>query len=224
MKYLIGLDIGTSSIKGVLATTEGEIVKTARGGFTYSTPADNAVEIEAADFASVCLGTIKELADAADGEICGVCTASASGNLLVLDGNNKPATPIFNWQDKRTTTEATDVLGEVDLDAFYRRNGWPFLPHSFPLSLLCYLKVHQPEVLENCGKVCMSTEYLYYLLTGKWGISNSVGTTFYLIDQQSGKYVTEYLDILGISEDKVPPVMPAGRSMEVRPVQPAKAL
>ncbi len=210
MKYLIGLDIGTSSIKGVLVTTEGEVIKTARGGFTYSVPEENALEIKAEDFASVCLSTIKELAESADGEICGVCTASASGNLLVLDKDHQPATPIFNWQDKRTTTEATDVLGDVDKDAFYRQNGWPFLPHSFPLSLLCYLKVHKPEVLESCGKVCMSTEYLYYLLTGKWGISTSVGTTFYLIDQQSGKYVQERLDKLGISEDKVPPVMPCG--------------
>lgn len=209
MKYLIGLDIGTSSIKGVLMTTEGEVVKTARGGFTYTVVDGGGIEIGANDFASVCLAAIKELADSADGEICGVCTASASGNLLVLDKNNQPATPIYNWQDKRTTTEATDVLGDVDTDAFYRQNGWPFLPHSFPLSLLCYLKVHQPEVLENCGKVCMSTEYLYYLLTGKWGISTSVGTTFYLLDQQTGEYVQERLDTLGISEDKLPPVMAA---------------
>ena len=119
MNYLIVLDIGTSSIKGVLMTQDGEITKTARGGFRYTKPCTGGLEIQAEEFASVCLSTIKELATAADGNICGVCASSASGNLVVVDKNGKASTPIYNWQDTRVTTEAKEVLGEMDLTAFY---------------------------------------------------------------------------------------------------------
>jgi len=210
MNYLIGLDIGTSSVKGVLMAEDGSVQKTAHKSFTYTKTAEGGVEIDAEMFVQVCFSAIRELAQGSEGCVKALCASSASGNLVVLDKENIPVTPIFNWQDERVTTEAEEILGEMDLDAFYRKVGWPFGYKTFPLALLCYVKVHTPEKLENCGKVCMSTEYLYYRLTGKWGISTSAGTPFFLIDQEKGTYIPEILEKLGITEDKLPPVMGCG--------------
>ena len=210
MNYLIGLDIGTSSVKGVLLGEDGSVQKTAHKSFIYTKTAEGGVEIDAEAFIQVCFSAIRELAQAAEGSVKALCASSASGNLVVLDKENRPVTPIFNWQDERVTTEAKDVLDEMDLNAFYRKVGWPFGYKTFPLALLCYVKVHTPEKLENCGRVCMSTEYLYYRLTGKWGISTSAGTPFFLIDQEKGTYIPEILDKLGITEEKLPPIMECG--------------
>lgn len=213
MEYLIGLDIGTSSVKAVLMSTDGKVTKTAKGNFDYTRIDNGGVEIDADEFARICIDTINELAQGTDGKIKGICASSASGNLVLLDKENKPITPIYNWQDKRTTTEADEILKDIDRDELYSKIGWPFSGKGFPLAILCYIKKHNPKKLENCGKVCMSTEYLYYKLTGRWGISSSAGTPFYLIDQQTGKYIPELLDILGITEDKLPPIMPCGSKL-----------
>lgn len=205
---LIGLDIGTSSVKGILVTNDGNIVKTAHKSFCYTRLDNGGVEISAEDYIASCFAAIMELSEGQ--KIDGFCASSASGNLLLLDKDNKPITPIFNWQDKRVTTEAREILGEMDTYEFYKKTGWPFSYKTMPLSLLCYIKKHTPEKIENCGKVCMSTEYLYFRLTGKWGISTSAGTPFYLIDQKGGKYIPEILDKIGINEDMLPPVMPCG--------------
>ena len=210
MKYLIGLDIGTSAVKGVLMTADGVVAKTASSPFIYERLENGGVEIEADKYVEACFFAIKELANDVDGEICGISASSASGNLLVLDKDNKPVTPIYNWQDKRVTTESEEILGDIDKDALYKKIGWPFSGKTFPLALLCYVKKHFPEKIVSCGKVCMSTEYLYYLLTGKWGISSSAGTPFFLIDQNTGKYIPELLDKIGITEEKLPPIMPCG--------------
>ena len=210
MRYLIGLDIGTSSIKGVLMSIDGKIKKEAHASFTYKT-AGTVVEIPAESFVASCVSAIKTLADAAsDGEICGICSASASGNLILLDKDGNPSTPIINWQDKRVDGEPREVLGDMDLDAFYKRIGWPFGGKAFPLAQACYIKKHNPELLKNCGMLTMSTEYLYYVMTGKWGISGSAGTPFYFIDQVSGKYIPELLEALGLTEENFPPIMPCG--------------
>lgn len=211
MNYLIGLDIGTSSVKGVLLSTDGQIIASSRGAFTYQNLENGGLEIVAEEFLAVCFQTLKELSAAAkDGIIKGICASAASGNLLVLDQNGKPATGIINWQDYRVTDEARELLGEMDLDAFYKRIGWPFSYQTFPLAQLCYIKKHDPKLLAQCSAVCMSTEYLYYALTGKWGISTSAGTTFYLIDQEKGSYIDSLLDILGICKSKLPPILPCG--------------
>ena len=210
MKYLIGLDIGTSAVKGVLMTVKGAVTKTASSPFVYKTLDNGGVEIEADKYTEACFSAIKELANAVEGEICGICASSASGNLLILDKENRPVTPIYNWQDKRVTTESEEILGDTDKTELYKKIGWPYSGKGFPLALLCYVKKHFPQKIESCGKACMSTEYLYYLLTGKWGISSSAGTPFYLIDQNNGKYIPELLDAIGITEEQLPPIMPCG--------------
>lgn len=211
MQYLIGLDIGTSSVKGVLMTIDGKVIAKAHEGFDYDTNSGGIVEIGADKFTNSCLAAIKSLTDAANGEkIYGICASAATGNLVVLDKDNKPATPIINWQDSRVKTESKEILGDYNADAIYEKIGWPFGGSTFPLAQLCYIKKHQSEILENCSMVAMSTEYLYYILTGKWGISGSAGTPFYMIDQVRGEYIPEFMDALGIDESKLPPIMKCG--------------
>lgn len=211
MKYLIGLDMGTSSVKGVLMDGGGNIIKTARGSFTYHASAPGRNELMPEEYLKVCYGTIRELAAGVSGaEVKGICASTASGNLVVLDHQMEPLTNIIGWQDGRVGEEALQVLGVGREEEIYEKIGWPFGYSGFPLAQLCYLKVHAPEVLRDCGQVCMSTEYLYYTLTGKWGISGSAGTPFYLIDQKSGTYIKEFLEVLGLTEKQVPAVYGCG--------------
>ncbi len=216
MKYLVGLDIGTSSVKGVLMTTDGKVEAKAHEGFDYMEIPNGGLEVEADSFLNACLKAVKTLVDSAKGnEILGICASSANGNLVVLDKDLKPATPVISWQDKRVGNEAKEVLGALDRDSVYRRIGWSFGYKTFPLAQLCYIKKHQPEILKNAGMVTMSTEFFCYALTGKWGISSSSGTPFYLLDQTTGQYIPELLEKLGISEDILPPVMKCGEILGV---------
>lgn len=213
MDYLIGLDIGTSSVKGVLLATDGNVRFAGKESFVYTYPCEKGVEISAEAYLQTCCRLLRRLTAElpTEGTLRGVCAAAASGNLLLLDKDGKPSTPIYNWQDHRVSDECTAVLGaDFDREAYYRKIGWGFLPHSFPLAMLCWLKVHKPELLAEAGKVCMSTEYLFHSLTGNWGISNSAGTPFYLIDQRQDAYIPEVLNALGIKEDQLPPVSTAG--------------
>ncbi len=210
-EYVIGLDIGTSSVKGVRLSADGKVQKTAHENFTYTTRSDGSVEIPAADFLSACLAAIRTLANGADGEIKGICASAATGNTLLLDENDEPLTPIFNWQDTRAKQEAEEVLGKIDENAFYRQIGWPFGGTTFPLAHLSYWKTHMPQIYKKAKYVCMSTEYLYKYLTGQFGISRSAGTPFYLIDQKTGKYIPELLQKLEITEDMLPPIGKCGQ-------------
>ena len=212
LKYLIGLDIGTSSVKGVLVREDGSEMKTGKVGFAYTRGEDGGVEIGAQAYMAACCSLLKRLAEAVPegGTLRGLSAASASGNLLLLDENGQPSTPIFNWQDGRVNEEAREVLGGLDAEALYERTGWPFDFKTFPLAMLCWIKRRRPELLERCSKVCMSTEYLYYRLTGRWGISTSAGSPFYLIDQQSGTYIRELLALFGLREEQLPRIGRAG--------------
>ncbi|MDO4618835.1 MAG: FGGY family carbohydrate kinase [Clostridia bacterium] len=212
MNYTIGFDIGSTNVKGVLLSENAEIIEKSSVKFEYDYPKENYVEIGADKFIESCLKVLSELKAALPegGKITGISEASASGNLLLLDSDFKPITPIYNWQDMRVTDEVSKVLGEdFDFQKYYESTGWQ-LGTQFALAELCYIKYHNPELLEKASMVCMSTEYLNYVLTGKFAIAPSAGTPFFLIDQRTRTYNKEVLDKLGITKDMLPPIMKTG--------------
>ncbi len=213
-QYVIGLDIGTSSVKGVLLAADGSGEQIAdRRSFRYTTRSDRSMEITADRYLGAVCTLLRSLASSVpkDGKLAAVSMASASGNTVLLDQSSMPLTPIFNWQDRRATDEPGRILGvDFDPEAYYISTGWGFDGQTFPLAHLAWLACHEPEKLASAAYVGMSTEYLCRVLTDTWGISTSAGTPFYLIDQMTGAYRLDILDRYDIPESKLPPVVPVG--------------
>ena len=205
MDCLIGLDIGTSSVKGVLITADGKIIHSVRAPFIYQRSGAK-VEIAPDVFLETCYFAIRCLAEHTTADIKAVCASSASGNLLLLDNAGNPLTNIINWQDQRPDVESALELKNIDSNTVYQTVGWGVTHKSFPLAQLCYMRRYTPQLLDECAVICMSTEYLYFKLTGQWGISTSAGTPFYLIDQVDSVYSKQILDTLNIDEAKLPPI------------------
>ena len=210
MDYLIGLDIGTTAIKGIIMSVEGKVLKTVTGGYNYY-GSENQKLLNPNDFLNTCFLTIKKLADSIDKKdnILAVCSCCASGNLILLDSENKPITPIIGWQTTISEEDKNAFYTKEEQDAFYETVGWP-INKMFPALYLAAMKLHRPELVDKSGMVTMSAEYLNFALTGKWGISQSMGTPFYLMDQEKGIYNKPLLEKLGIAEEKLPPIFDKG--------------
>lgn len=210
-KYLIGLDLGTSAIKGILMSAEGHIISRENEKTEYRYPFEGQVEFDAERFYSSAAGVIKRLAAAApeNGMISGLSMASASGNTVLLDTEMKPLNPCISWMDARASGEVEQVFGKLSPREVHDIVGWP-LGKKFPLNQLSWLKCHRPELLQSSAKICMSTDYLNYRLTGKWGIDESTATTFFLRDQRTGLWYEPFLNSLDIPEWKLPRIYPSG--------------
>ncbi len=206
MEYLLGLDIGTSSAKAVLMSYDGQIVNVKTKKHTYYFENDMKL-MDAELFCENCFDAISEITKDLDKEDCvsALCVSGAGGNLmLVKDG--KSCSPVYGWQTRFDASITENVLSRYSREDIHKTVGWFKIP-GFPLSGLAYLKETNPKLIENADMVCMHIEYLNYLMTGKWGITRSMGTTFYLIDQEKGEYYKEYLELLGITENKLVPIV-----------------
>lgn len=210
MDCLIGLDIGTTAIKGVLLTVDGRVLNTVTGGYNYYGD-NNQKLLNPEEFLEVCFSVIKRLTDELEKEYCvlSVCSCCASGNLILLDKDSQPITPIIGWQTTVNKDDIDAFLTQEEQDNFYNIVGWP-LRVGFPAAYLIALKKHYPEKLNKAQMVAMSAEYLNFALTGKWGISHSMGTPFFLMDQEKGTYNIPFLKKLGIDEDKLPQIYSKG--------------
>ena len=217
-RYSIGLDLGTSSVKGVLFSAERGITAKSTAPFTYgrSYLPDGAeyVGIDPELFYRTVCGVLRELAAALPegGELCGVAMASASGNALLCDSEGNAMIEAYSWLNKPFKEETEAVFGKGFGEDVRERAGWG-ISYSFPLGQLSHIKQHAPHLLDSSMTVCMTTEYLLHRLTGKWGIDVSTATPFFLFDQKAREWNKDYLDILGIDKSKLPPLMKCGERL-----------
>jgi xylulokinase len=91
---LLGVDVGTSSSKGVLARPDGEVVATAQREHELSLPRPGWAEHDAEevwweDFVSIC----DELLEQADDRVAAVCASGIGASLLPADEAGQPLRP-----------------------------------------------------------------------------------------------------------------------------------
>ena len=210
MEHFIGLDIGTSAVKGLLLSADGTTVATASGEYSYYNQGSGKL-LKPADFLDSCFGVIAELAShlPSDGVLAGICPCCASGNLIFLDEKKKPLTPIIGWQSEIDPEECRDFYTAEEAAAVYKTVGWPN-SNTFPVAYFPYIAKNRPDIIQRSSMICMSAEYLNFALTGEFAISPSMGTPFYLMDQKNGCYHKPMLERLGIREEQLPTIQNKG--------------
>ena len=205
-KYTVGLDLGTSSVKGVLFDGEKALFSES-AKFDYKDCSMNGAPytgFDADEFCKTVFGVIERLAANVSGGICGIAVASASGNTLLLQAG-KPLCSAYSWINSAFSAEVDALFSEEECKELSEKSGWNFFK-TFPVAHIAHVKAHAPELLERADTVCMTTEYLLWKMTGKWGADLSTATPSYLLNQTEGKYCEKTLDRLGIKDKFLPPL------------------
>ena len=211
MELFIGLDVGTSAVKGILVSAQGHKVALARRPIEHLHPRPGWTELDPEEHIRTVFGLVAELADRVPpgSRVVGLSMASASGNVMFLDRDNRPLYNIFSWLDGRSVGRTGELLPGFERDRFHSIVGWPY-SELFPLVQIAWFHRHHPREWQRLGRVCMSNDYLTYRMTGRWGLDPSTATTFYLQDQVAGRWHDPYLELLGIGEEHLSPLLDSG--------------
>ena len=206
---LLGLDLGTTALKGIVMDAQGREMACAERPTAYRHPREGWVEADAIALRDQVFDLIRQLASEAPGSVRALAFAAASGNTLLCDADGTPLTPIINWMDRRVEQDPPAALREMDEQDVRRIVGWPCVT-SFPLAHLAWLREHEPERYRRAGHVCMNTDWLLHQLTGLWRMDHSTATTFHLQNQVAGRYHQPFLDRLEIPEAKLSRLIGSG--------------
>jgi sugar (pentulose or hexulose) kinase len=195
----IGLDLGSTAIKGVAVSGAGDVVSTASAAMERLPNADGATfEIDPEAFIQSIFALIARLSpDPA--KTLAISWVAASGNILLLDGQDQPLAPMISWLDERPLDGSIETAcAAVDAKALYESVGWP-LSRQFPYCRLLWLRARYPQLLERCRRICTGNDWLGYRLTGSWAIDRSTATTMYVYDQAAGSKHAGRLAQLGLA-------------------------
>ncbi|MFD9445839.1 FGGY-family carbohydrate kinase [Streptomyces sp. NPDC060006] len=167
---VLGVDIGTSSSKGVLVDDDGTVLATAVRPHTVDRPRPGHVEMDAPvwweEFASL---TRELLTSAPDGTSVESVGVSGMGPCVALtDGTDTPLRPaILYGVDTRATEQITRLEAELGRDAVLRRCG-SLLSTQAVGPKIAWLAEHEPDVVARARRLHMPSSYLVRRLTGAY--------------------------------------------------------
>lgn len=180
-QYLLGIDVGTYSTKGVLTTPEGDVLHQHVVEHDVSFPKPGWVEQDAdkvwwADVVAVC----HSVRDAGfDMTNIGAMAVSAIGPcMLPVDEQGHPLRPgVLYGIDTRAHEEIEWLNNEFGEDAMFELGGMALTSQAMGPKIL-WLKRNEPDVYARTHMILTASGYLVHKLTGEFVIDKHTGAHY----------------------------------------------
>jgi xylulokinase len=207
---IIGLDAGTTSVKGLLVDADGTIVAAASAPLRLSTPRPGWAEQNPEDWWKAAVQVLNTLTVDRNLEVLAISVSGQMHSLVPLDEKGAVVRPAMLWCDQRTQHEC-DVLTEAcgGEQEVIRTFGNPVLT-GFTAPKLLWLRTNEPESFARMARFCLPKDYLVLQLTGKLSIepSDASGTSLYRV--RDGVWDDHILEVLGAQRSMLPELVGVG--------------
>jgi len=167
--HLIGIDVGSQSVKGVLCDPDGSPRATAAHPCGMTHPASGWAEQDPAEWqAGICAVVRTLLAATAIEPSAVACIGLACqvDGVVPVDRGLRPLRPAIIWLDKRAVTQAGRLVSALGADAVFRTTGLVAdASHTAPKMM--WLRDEEPDVFRESALLLPPAAYLLGWLTGR---------------------------------------------------------
>lgn len=179
--YLIGIDLGTTGVKAVIFTEEGQIA-----AMEYEAYRQESVKGKRQLYATALWESCERVLAAAlarcpSQEEGALCVSSFGEGFVCLDGEGRELSPVMLLTDDRGQEEFDRLIERLDPERVTAITG--LKPHnSYSLSKILYLQAHCPDVYARTRHILLMGDYLYYKLGGAYVTDYSMASRTMLFD------------------------------------------
>ncbi len=211
--YLLGYDVGSSSVKACLVDVDtGQTITTAQSpteempmlavqaGWAEQDPEmwwENAIS---------CTKKVLQKSSAKADEVVGIGIAYQMHGLVCVDKNQRVLRPSIIWCDSRAVeigNKAFQTIGEK-----YCLQNLLNSPGNFTASKLKWVKENEPDVYAQIDKVMLPGDFLAMKLSGEIQTTASGLSEGVFWDFKAGKPSEELLQYYGIEASLLPTIEP----------------
>ncbi|MFI5894535.1 xylulokinase [Actinoplanes sp. NPDC051513] len=201
---VLGIDLGTSSVKAVVARLDGTVVALARRDYPVSSPHPGWSETPASDWLDASAAAVRAAVAQAGSQPGAIGMSGQMHGVVLAAEDGRAVRPAVLWSDAR----AVDQIEE------YRRLPEPLLARlGNPLSpgmagpLLAWLAIHEAATYRGARWALQPKDWLRAQLTGRFVTEPSDGSATLLYDISGDSWDTELLAALGLDAGKLPPIL-----------------
>lgn len=212
-RYLLGFDVGSSSVKASLVDTEtGQVAADAH----YPEKEAPIIAVKAGwaeqdpqmwwENAKLSLKRIMNETGAKGEDIMAIGISYQMHGLVCVDKNQQVLRPSIIWCDSRAVPYGDNAFH--DLGSTKCLSHLLNSPGNFTASKLAWVKDNEPELFEKIDKIMLPGDYLSMKLSGEINTTISGLSEGMMWDFKEKKPAKFLLDYYGISEDQLAEIVP----------------
>lgn len=194
MGYVLGIDLGTSSLKGLLMNKSGEVVAFAGYDYPLLHPKKGYSEQNPEEWVKACENVFKALSEKVGdfkAELEGIAISGQMHGLVTLDEEENVVRPAILWNDTRTTKQCTEVMeGFGDRLITITKNK---ALEGFTLPKILWIQEEERELWAKVAHIMLPKDYLIFRLTGEFATDYSDAAGTLLLDVAAKKWSDEIL-------------------------------
>lgn len=210
-RHLVGIDVGSQSVKGVLCTPDGVRVATASSPCTMAHPASGWAEQDPAEWRAGIAAVVRQLlgaAGVAPADVSHVGLACQVDGVVPVDAALAPLRPAITWLDKRATAQARRLEAAVGGDTAFAISGL-VLDASHTAPKMMWLRDEEPGVFAAAALLPPPAAYLLGWLTGRPLQDHANASSSLLYDVAARDWSAPLLDAAGVDPSLLSPIAPA---------------
>jgi len=214
MSYLVGIDLGSTSLKVVVFDTDGRVVSAANRPTELFHPYPEDPQWATWDpqqiwngVCEACCETVAHLDDMKS--IRAVAVTGMGMDGVPMDKDGKWLYPFISWHCPRTAPQQQWWLEHIGAAKQFSITGNPVWTINTALRLL-WMREHEPAILDKTDKWLLIEDFLNFQLCGERATDYSMASNTLLFDQRTRAYSDELLKLSGIERRLLCEPRPSG--------------
>ncbi len=217
-RLLLGIDLGTSSIRALLVSLDGEVVGLGAAEYPIGRPRpDRAEQDTGVWWASLVKATRLALHEAEGrpnvagrprDRIVAIGLAGQMHGTVLLSAAHEVLAPAVIWPDQRSGEEAAALSAEIGPERLIALAGGP-LASGFQAATVRWLRAHEPRLLERAAFILAPKDAVRLRLTGHVGTEPSDASGTGMFSPTARRWAPELVAAVGIDPARLPPLTEA---------------
>lgn len=209
MKYLLGVDLGTSGTKTVLFDEKGNSIASKTIEYPLYQPKNGWAEQDPLDWYNAAINSIKTVVTESKVDPKDVVSLAIAGQmhgLVMLDKDGKVLRKSILWCDARTGKQCDEITERVGKKRLIEINANPALS-GFTAPKILWVRENEKDIYDKCATILLPKDYVRYMLTNELAmeITDASGTN--LLDIKKREWSGEILEKLEIDPSLMPPLI-----------------
>lgn len=214
LSYILGIDIGTGSTKGVAVEQSGRVLATAQAFYPEGTShSEQDPELIWKAFVKVVHDAVQQLKAAP----AAVTLSSAMHSIIAVDDAGNPLSPVLTWADDRAAAIAEELLAQPLGKSLYEACGTAIHALS-PLCKIVWWQKNDPALVQRTHKFIGIKEWIWHRLFGLFEVDYSIATATGMLSLKTLDWHQPAVRFAGIDTAKLSaPVSPMHRRNTLLP-------
>jgi len=201
---ILGIDLGTSQLKALLATPDGQVLGRGTAPYPVTIPGKDKAETNPADWWRAAAAAVREATASAPGaHVTALGLAGQMHGVVLADAEGTPLTQAILWLDRRAAAEAAEYAA-LPAKLTAKLGNQPSPGMAGPI--LRWLAKHEPRTLAAAQWALQPKDWLRLRLTGEAATDPTDASGTLLFDLTRGAWAHDLIDALGLPGHLLPPI------------------